>query len=322
MSDMEDFSAYRAEENAAEAGGADSMAVLPEGAAHNLKEIEKSLDGQSYFLGEVPQLHLLDPRAYLPLNSDRLVGSQNVLEMHLNEIVQRVEEEVTQIQKIQRKINGWEERIEKNKGSIRKNQDKINQNNTDIIYDKKNRDYWLSRSEEVSLDYQHAAATNRKNDWEWLIKKFGLKNSNGTSIDPTAEAVEELCNGAVNNLIGQYRATGNKYEQTKKDRETENVRLARENGAHLSMNDTLQSYISHSYSHEVEPLQDGVLLIKELGVKLKALSQQEQKATYGELRAWAEHFLSDFLKSNPRTPQSMVNEFRRLTSIPLPADHS
>lgn len=322
MSEMEDFSAYRAEESPAAAGGLDPMAVLPEATAHNLKEIEESLDGQSYFLGEVPQMHLLDPRAYLPLNSDRLVGAKNVVEPILNEIVQKVEEEVTQIQKIQRKINGWEERIEKNKGLVRKNQEKIKQNNTDIVYDKKNRDYWLSRAEEISLDYQNTSAANRKNDWEWFIKKFGLKNPNGTSIDSSDEAVDELCNGSANNLIGQYRATGNKYEQAKKDREAQNVRLARETAAHLNMNETLQGYISHSYSHEVEPLQDGILLIKELGVKLKALAQQEQKATYGELREWAESFLNDFLKSNPRTPQAMVNEFRRLTSIPLPADHS
>jgi len=38
---------------------------------------------------------------------------------------------------------------------------------------------------------------------------------------------------------------------------------------------------------------------KELGVKLKGLSQDE-RSNYGELRVWAEGFLSEFLKSNPR----------------------
>ena len=60
---------------------------------HNLKEIEESLDGQSYFLGEVPQHQLVDPQAFLPLNSDRLISSVNAPEILLIEATRLIEED-------------------------------------------------------------------------------------------------------------------------------------------------------------------------------------------------------------------------------------
>lgn len=290
--------------------------------AHTLKEIGETLDAQSYLAGEVPQQHLLDPTAWLPLNSDRLVGSVNVLERLSSEIMGLVEQELGQIQKVQKRINLWEERTQKNKNVIQKNKDKIKQNNVDITYDKKNRDYWWGRAEQVSLDYQNAAAANRQEDWSWLIKKYGLKNAAGTEIDATQLAVDELCNGETNNLISEYQNAGNQYERSKKDREAENNRLFRENASLMASDETLQSYISNSYLSEIEPLQDGILLFKELGVKLKVLSEQSPDASYGDLRSWAESFLNDFLRANPKVPQSVVTEFRKLTSIPLPPTHA
>jgi hypothetical protein len=322
MSEMEEFSAYRAED--LQDKGLDPMVVLPasEGSnGHTLKEIEESLDGQSYFLGEVPQQFRFDPHSFLPLNSDRLIGTVNMAEKTLADVSMIIDGEVEQIQKFQKKINFWEDRIEKNKTMIQKNQNKVKQNLIDVSYDKKNRDYWWSRAEQVTLDYQTAAASNRETDWAWLVKKYALKNADGTQIDPTHVAVDELCNGEANNLAAQYRMAGDKYEQSKKDREIENNRLIRENANFMNTNDLLQNYIANTYRNDIEPLQDGVLLMKELGVKLKSLGQEGSKATYGELRAWAEQFLNDFLKSNPRVSQSMVTEFRKLTSIPLPADH-
>ncbi len=326
MSEMEDSSAFKAEESSMQENRFDPMAVSAHAenqadSTQSLTDIEKSLEGQAYLLGEVPQQFNLDPNSFLPLNSDRLVGSVNFIEKALNDVAKLIEEEVLLIQKLQKKINFWEDRIEKNRAAILRNQNKIKQNTTDIAYDKKNRDYWLGRAEQVELDYQAAAASNRQNDWAWLVKKYGLKNADGSEIDATSAAVDELTNGEANNLAGQYKTAGNKYEQAKKDREMENNRLIRENGVFLNTNDQLQVFIANTYTKEIEPLQDGVLLLKEISVKLKALNQDPSKATYGDLRAWAEQFLNDFLKSNPRVSQSLVTEFRKLTSIPLPADH-
>ena len=60
--------------------GFDPMAVLPvqggrkaesvEPITRNLSTVDESIDGQSYFLGEVPQANLVDPCAFLPLNSE------------------------------------------------------------------------------------------------------------------------------------------------------------------------------------------------------------------------------------------------------------
>lgn len=310
--------------------GFDPMALLPGHAGesvamgqpvtHNLNTVDETIDGQSYFLGEVPQAHLVDPRAYLPLNSDRLIGSVNMVEKYLYEVGIIIEEEVASIQKHQKRITFWEDRIEKNKASIKKNELKIKQNNTDALYDKKNRDYWLGRAEEVEIDYSHAEVAARHQDWAWLIKKYGLKNADSTEIDCKGNCVEELCNGETKNLAAEYRATGNKYESARKEKEAENSRLVRENAKILNTNDMLLKYIASTYTNDIEPLQDGILLIKELGVKLKALGQEEN-ATYGQMRSWAETFLNDFIKANCRVPQMIVTHFRKLTSIPLPPEY-
>lgn len=330
MSDIQDFSAYRAEESKPVENHEEPMALLPHPAekqetistpSANLKEIEESLDAQSYFLGEVPQAHLMDPVAFLPLNSDRLVGSNNRIEKVLEEVSSLIQEEVTLIQKQQKKINLWEDRIEKNKVAIQKNLEQINLNNSGSVYDKKNRDYWTSRAEDVMLDYAHAEVAGREADWAWLIKKYGLKNADGSQIDPRNACVEELCNGEANNLASGYKATANKYEAARKEKETDNCLRIRENAKLATNNELLQGYITAAYTNEIEPLQDGILLLKELGVKMKSLAQETQ-ATYGDLRAWAESFLDAFLKSNPRVTQSIVTEFRRLTSIPLPAEYN
>jgi hypothetical protein len=310
--------------------GFDPMAVLsahearkveePQPITKDLSSVDESIDGQSYFLGEVPQAHLVDPCAFLPLNSDRLIGSVNMVEKLLYEVGILIEEEVASIQKHQKRITFWEDRIEKNKAHIRKNELKIKQNNTDALYDKKNRDYWLGRAEEVEIDYSHAEVAARYQDWAWLIKKYGLKNADGTEISCKNPCVEELCNGETKNLSAEYRGTGSKYENARKEKETENNRLVRENSKLLNTNEMLQNYISATYANEIEPLQDGILLLKELGVKLKSLGQ-EDKATYGQMRAWAEPFLNEFIKANSRVPQNVVTYFRKLTSIPLPPEY-
>ncbi len=310
--------------------GFDPMEVLPghegskaeavEPILRNLNSVDDSIDGQSYFLGEVPQAHLVDPCAFLPLNSDRLIGSVNMVEKLLYEVGLLIEEEVGSIQKHQKRISFWEDRIEKNKAQIKKNELHIRQNSVDALYNKKNRDYWFGRAEEVEIDYSHAEVAARFQDWAWLIKKYGLKNADGTEIDYKNICVEELCNGETKNLSAEYLGTGNKYENARKEKETENSRLVRENSKLLNTNETLQNYISATYVNDVEPLQDGILLLKELGVKLKSLTQEE-KATYGQMRTWAEPFLNEFIKANSRVPQMVVTQFRKLTSIPLPPEY-
>ncbi|MBS0626090.1 MAG: hypothetical protein JSS32_08580 [Verrucomicrobia bacterium] len=324
MSENQDFSAYKAEDPN---GQLDPMAVMPardqtdSGDTRSLKEIEESLDGQSYFLGEVPQQYQVDPQAFLPLNSDRLIGEINMTEKLMLDVSSLIQEEIAQIQRLQKKITFWEDRIEKNKAAIQKNLLQIKHTNEEIIYDKKNQDYWWGRADAVNIDYQAAEAARRVGDWGWLIKKWGLKNADGTEIDPTNSCVEELCNGEARNLEGEYRTKGNKYQQAKKDKEMSNRRLIGDNARLLDSNDTLQTYISATYMNEIEPYQDGVLLLKELVIKLKALGAEGQKATYGELRSWAENFLNEFLKTNPRVHFALVTEFRKFASIPLPAEN-
>lgn len=322
MSDMQDFSALKAENGTADENRSDFIAAIAATKETNLDESSsnfQSLDGQTYFLGEVPQARLLDPQAFLPLNSDRLVGSTNQIENILAEAAVMIENHINQIEKIQKKINFWEDQIEKNKSVIQKNLNTVKQNNIDIAYDKKNRDYWLSRAELVELDYRNASASNQQSDWAWLIKKYGFKNSSGSEIDFKSHCVEELCDGEIKNLSAEYRASGNKYDQDKKNRESEITRLLRENGKLMNKNETLRTYIATTYNDEVEPIQDGILLLKELGVKMKALAQDSKGASYGDLRDWAEPFLNEFIQSNPKIVQEIVTDFRKLTSIPLPA---
>ncbi len=318
MSDMQEFEMNQ---------GFDPMAVLPgqkaeagEPMTKNLNKVDETIDGQSYFLGEVPQAHLVDPCAFLPLNSDRLIGSVNMVEKLLFEVGTLIEEEVNAIQKLQQRITFWEDRIEKNRSLIKKNELTIKQNNTDALYDKKNRDYWFGRGEDVDIDYSHAEVASRSQDWAWLIKKYGLKNPDGTEVNSKNPCVEELCNGEAKNLAAEYRATGNKYENARKEKEAENSRLVREIAKLHNTNDALQGYISATYANDIEPLQDGVLLLKEFGVKLKALGQDE-KSTYCQMREWAEPFLNDFIKANSRVPQHVVTQFRKLSSIPLPPEY-
>jgi hypothetical protein len=205
---------------------------------------------------------------------------------------------------------------------IEKNLSQINRNNKEIIYDKKNRDYWWSRSEQVLLDYSNAEAANRETDWAWLVKKWGLKGADADPIDTKHPCVEEFCNGSANNLAADYKATGNKFELAKKDKEVQNNRWIRDNAKCKSTNETLQNYIQSTYASKIEPLQDGVLLYKELLAKVKSFSMQGADPTYGDLREWAEVFLSEFIKDNPKVPQSAVTQFRRIASIPLPAEFS
>jgi len=320
MSDMQDFSAANAETRTADENRSDFIAeVVANKEKVTIEHDFQSLDGQTYLLGEVPQARLVDPQAFLPLNSDKLVGSSNQIEFILKEVSTMIEDQVNRIEKIQKKINFWEDQIEKNKAVIQKNLNSVKQNNVDITYDKKNRDYWLSRAEQVELDYRNAGASNQQSDWAWLIKKYGFKNSSGMEIDSKSHCVEELCEGEVNNLAAEYRVSGNKYDQDKKNREAENTRLLRENGKLMSNNEVLRTYIANTYNDEIEPIQDGILLLKEFGVKVKGLQENSKQASYGDLREWAEPFLNEFIQSNPRVVQEIVTDFRRLASIPLPA---
>ena len=283
----------------------------------SLSELEESLDAHSYFLGEVPQNYLVDPQTFLPLNSDRLNGLSNAAEKLQQEANTLIQDEVVKIQTLQKKLQVWEDRIEKNKAFIVSNENKIKHNLKEIAYDKKNRDYWFARNEQVMLDYSHTETSNRSEDWNWLIKKYGLKNADRTPIFSSGPSVATLCLKSITILADEYKIAGSRYELARNAKEAENTNLLRETSRLKTSNETLQGFISATYVNEVEPLQDGILLLKEFNMKIKSLTQDE-KCTYGELRAWAETFLNDFLKTNHRVPQYVVTEFRKLSSIPLP----
>jgi hypothetical protein len=277
-------------------------------------------DPQSYFLGEVPQKNLVDPMAELPLGSDRLIGETNVVEKLLFDAGALVEEEVAQIQKHQKRIAYWEDRIEKNRTLLKQNELRIKQNTQEGFYDKKNRDYWHSRSEDVERDYAHTEVAGRFSDWSFLIKKYGLKNIDGTEINPKAATAPMQCAVEAKALASRYMLQSAKYETARKEKEAENTKLIGENVQLMSTNETLTSYITNAYTTDIEPLQDGVLLLKEFSLKLKGWSQQPN-TTYDLMRTWAESFLDSFLRTNPRAPQRVVTLFRTMASIPLPPEY-
>lgn len=276
----------------------------------------KFIDQLSYSINEVPQVNLLDPDQLLPLNSDNLVVDE--LELQVDKLAK---EEEIQIEKELNHIDSWNKRIEKNKLHIEKNNELISDNKKAILYDKKNRDYWVNRAEAVTLDFENASSANRQEDWSWVIKKYGLKYSDGSSIEANDASVEELVNGGTANLIGQYRTSANYYEQIRKDKERDNNRTISEISKLKNSNETLKSYIDSAYVKKVQPLQNGVLLLNGLREKLEEFKKQGN-STYSEIRDWSEEYLNDFIKQNPDVPQSVVTDFRKIASIPLPAENS
>ena len=326
MSDIQDSSDFQHEERSSLenrrfepiAGIGEKKEKIP---VQSLNEIQESLDGQTHFLVEVAQSYLVDPQRLLPMNSDRISGSSNPIESMIADVAFVIQEEVTKIQGFQKKIDLWDDRIEENKTAIAANESRIKQNNIDIVHNKKNRDYWLSRAEQVTLDYSYSKAANRLENWAWLIKKYGLKNAEGSSILSDHSGVEELCESASKLLAGEYKIAGEKYELSRCDLEMQNHRLIHESAHLKGLIDTLKVHISAAYTKDIEPLQVGLILLKELHVKLKSMSQNSH-ATFGELRSWAEPFINDFIKTNSRVLQSVVTQFRKLASIPLPPQNS
>lgn len=316
MSESDEFSAWAENSDASTESLFEAIA-----AKKRLKNPEISKMAKTYVPREVPlQNFRADPGNNLPLDAEPLKSS-GALETLLTEVSNSFEAEFSLVEKAHTKMESWKEKIEKNNALIEKNSTRITQNNIEMAYDKKNRDYWWGRAEQVSLDYQYAVAANKGADWAWLTKKYGLKNPDGTEIDSHNPSIEEIANGAASNLSGLYHTAGNRHEEQKKVREEENIRLIRENSVLAAESEKLREYISSMYTKDIEPLQDGLLLLKELRVKLKALNQEGVSSTYGDLRIWSEAFLNDFLRSNPKIPARLVTEFRKLASIPLPVDH-
>ena len=318
MSDIQDPAGENWEERAADNSESASAEV---GESLDVIDREEHIkeDAKSYAAGEVPQSYLFDPERFLPLNSEKLLKKAKI-ERSIEELEQVTRDEITSIHKFQRAIDEWEKTIDKDKALIDRNKMVIRQNNTDISYDEKNRDYWWRRAENVAGDVGVAAASNDKDTWAWFIKKHGLKTAEGTPIDETSGCVEELCNGSSNNLVAKYKVAGNKYDMAKNHREKENLRLISENAHYKKTVSTLQRYVQSTYQNKVEPLQDGVLLLKELIAKLRGFLSQPE-ATFGDLREWAEAFLNQYLIENPQTPQHAITDFRKWASIPLPSEN-
>lgn len=276
----------------------------------------ESIDHKSYSINEVPQTHLLDPEGVLPLNSDLLVTT----EMEFS-VTKLSKEDLIQIKKQQTIIDSWEKTIAKNNFHIESNNDLIKQNKAIISNDKKNRDYWTCRAEEVILDFENTRASGRESDWTWFIKKYGMKHPDGNSIEATDVSVDELVDGGAVNLSAQYRGSATRYEINRKNKEMENNRYISENSKLMKTNEVLKNYIHSTTEQKIKPLQAGLLMFKALREKLEELKRQE-KPTYGALRDWAEDFLNSYLKEHPSVPQYMVTDFRKIASIPLPAENS
>jgi hypothetical protein len=286
-----------------------------------LEEITKSLDGQSYLLGEVPQSYLMDPQAFLPLNSDRLAANADHAGQVLGSAQSLIDQELAQIQKWQLRMGQWESKIGENKGLVAKQEQEIQDLQRSMLLDKRNQDYWTDRAEQVRRDFIHAQASNRESHWQRIVKKYGLKQGDGAPLTASHACIEELTEEAMGRLELEFRRAAEKYSTKNKDKETLITRKVRDNAAYLNRNEELQVLVQHVYQKQVEPLQEGVLLLKEFQMKYKNLADHASLATYGDLREWAEAFLDQFLGANPQVSESLVVEFRQLASIPLPSQN-
>jgi hypothetical protein len=99
--------------------------------------------------------------------------------------------------------------------------------------------------------------------------------------------------------------------QLNQNQALKSVSLIAESAAFMKINDTLQGWILDAYANEVEPLQNGVLLLRELCIKTK------EETSFSELKEWADVYLSDFLRANPKVAKEGILNFRKLASIPL-----
>ncbi len=266
---------------------------------------------------KIPEIYRLDPEVTLPLNSEPIKDIPVLME----EVNALLQQESVNMQKLQQSIDRWEAEVKQNRVIIDKNKEIIRKNTQEILASIKNRDYWYARSEQVFLDYSNAAASGRVEDWTWLIKKYGLKNTDGTLIHPEDPSTSELCKETAHLLAEEYKMAGHRYDKIKKDKEGENHLLIRESSHSKTTVEALQKFIRTTYEKNIEPIQDGIHLLKELNVKLKNLSASEG-SVYAELRSWAEEFLNDYLKENIHISQMVIGDFRRITSIPLPTINS
>lgn len=295
------------------------MSDIQEGSLIETSEIAKKVGAPSPETCLDVPLYRADPSAFLPLNS-ALINDQVM--KAFSELEMIIEEEKKEVVKLQRQISVWEERIKGNFFQMGKHSDQIKQNTVDAFYEVKNRDYWWGREALVLADFSQAQASSCPHMWAWLIKKYGLKNPDGTPLDHKAGCVEELCNGAIRNLAQEYKEEGIRYDVAQANRNAENVHLVNVNAKLSATNEHLRNYIANAHAAEITPVQDGVLFLKEFALKLKSLERQETPANFGDMRAWAEHFLDDFLKKYPSIPHRVVGAFRKIASIPLPAQNS
>lgn len=270
-------------------------------------------------LGMDSPLYRTDPHASLPLNSDPLSG--HLLKV-LTELDLHIEEEKRETLKLQTQIAIWEERIRGNYFQMGKNVEQIKSNLVDAAHEIMHRDYWWSRESLVLTDFSLAKNSARPSDWAWLIKKYGLKNGDGTPLDPQTSCIEEVCLGAIRNLAIEYKEAGVRYDLAQNYKKSESDHLTSLNAKLSATNEHLRSYINNVHSEGIEPIKDGITFLKEFWLKLRTLEKQERPATFGCMRSWAEEHLDQFLKNYPSIPYRVVNTFRRLASIPLPAQNS
>ncbi len=282
----------------------------------DLEKIENSDSLSS--LDEIP-MYRADPHAFLPRNAEPL---NNTLDGLFKEVNLLLDEELKEVSRHIRKADTAEEKVRKNDALIRKNLSEIKKNTADIVYQEKSRDYWMEREQEVFADYQQIEGSSCETDWAWLIRKYGLKESNGVLIDYRDPRVSEFSKQSASDLMTEYKEAGFRHERSLKGKEVEISLLEQTNQELSQANEELGGVTAHLRLHEIKPLQDGVLLFRELSLKLKALKNQERKATFKDIRSWAESFLDQFLRKHPLIPYRVVSAFRRLASIPLPSQNS
>ncbi len=263
-------------------------------------------------------LYRNDPHSLLPSNSEPL--SSHIVRI-LTEVELYIEEEKRESQKIQKQVAIWEERIRGNYFQMGKNVDQIKMNQIDATHELLHRDYWWGRENLVFTDFTLAKNVGRSSDWAWVINKYGLTNSDGTPLDPHARCIEELCLGAIRNLAIEYKEAGVRYDLAHNYKRAESDHLTSINTKLSATNEHLRNYINNVQNIRTS-IHDGILFLMEFGLKVKSLQTDETPATFGDLRAWSEEHLDQFLKKYPSIPQRVVSVFRRLASIPLPAQNS
>lgn len=203
-------------------------------------------------------------------------------------------EERKEIGRLREQISAWEEMIRANFFQMGKNAEVIEQNTRTSAHEIKMRDYWWDKESLVLSDFQSAQKSLK---WKSLIQKHEL------NLDHRSLLIEKLCQDAILELALKYKETGIQHDLAVASKNGENKRVSEMNAKLNAENTHLRERISNAHLSEIEPLQDGLLFLKEFIVIIKS-----QQASSDTIHSWAE----GFVKKYPSIPSRVLHSFQKL----------